>query len=241
MDTDHLQELVELEDSYWWHVAKRQLITSLVTDHISPPARIVEGGVGSARNLEEFQQQGYQVTGLDILPAAVEHGRQRGVSDVRLHDLAKPWPLADESVAAVVLLDVLEHIRDPAAVLQNARRTLQSDGRIVFTVPAYPWLFGDWDSRLGHYRRYTPSELRAQADEAQLNVQWMSYWNAFSLPAAIAVRGYQRLFPRRRAAEFPRVKPLVNSALLRLAACERWCLQYRAAPFGLSLVGVLSK
>lgn len=40
MKPDHLQELAELEDTYWWHVAKQQLITSLLAK-FAPSARTV--------------------------------------------------------------------------------------------------------------------------------------------------------------------------------------------------------
>ena len=58
MDPSHLQELVTLEDSYWWHVAKRQLVTRLLQRYCPPPGRLVEGGIGSGRNLVEFSELG---------------------------------------------------------------------------------------------------------------------------------------------------------------------------------------
>ena len=45
MDPSHLQELVTLEDSYWWHVAKRQLVISLLEKYCPAPGRLVEGGI----------------------------------------------------------------------------------------------------------------------------------------------------------------------------------------------------
>ena len=30
MDPSHLDELIQLEDSYWWHVAKRRLVSDLL-------------------------------------------------------------------------------------------------------------------------------------------------------------------------------------------------------------------
>jgi SAM-dependent methyltransferase len=242
MDPSHLDELIQLEDSYWWHIAKRRLVTSLVAKYFPPPDRIVEGGIGSCRNLEEFQRRGYTVTGFDILSEAVAHGRQRGLHDLRTHDLSQPWPLEDESTGAVVLLDVLEHLEDPVTVLRHARQILKAGGGIVFTVPAYPWLFSDWDKRLGHFRRYTTRDIRSQAEQADLKVTWLNRWNAFSMPAAVAVRGYQRCFPtEKRAPEFPRVGPIVNQTLLSLASAERWAMRKTKLPFGLSLVGVLKK
>lgn len=241
MGPDHLAELVRLEEFYWWHRAKRHLVCEILQAEFPPPGRLVEGGVGSARNLLEFRAMGYDVTGFDILPEAVEHARARGLEGVRRHDLSAPWPLDADSTRAVVLLDVLEHMADPVQVLRNAARILEPRGGIVITVPAYPWLFGRWDRALGHYRRYTAAELRAHAQAAGLHVRWVTHWNAFTLPAAVAVRGYDRLFPRQGGAEFPHVSPFMNGLLLACARFERWWVQRTGMPLGLSLVAVLAK
>lgn len=241
MEPNHLNELIELEDSYWWHVAKRRLVVDLLQDYFPPPGILVEGGVGSARNLVEFQQLGYEVHGFDILPAAVEHAKSRGLRHVAEHDLSQPWPLPPASVRVAVLLDVLEHLQDPVRVLQHVAAVLQPGGGIVVTVPAYPWLYSEWDKSLGHFRRYTAASLRQQSIEAGLTAEWISHWNSFTLPAAIAVRGYQRCLPRTRKPDFPRVSPIVNRMLLTMASCERRWLGKSTAPFGLSLVGVLRK
>ncbi len=241
MDPSHLGELIDLEDNYWWHVAKRELVTSIVTREFPAPARLVEGGIGSARNLVEFQKLGYDVIGFDLMPESVEHARQRGLDQVSVHDLGQPWPLEDNSLDVALMLDVLEHVQDPVLVMKHAARALRPGGGIVFTVPCYPWLYSDWDKSLGHFRRYTQKEMRSQASAAGLNVQFMSHWNGFTLPAALAVRGYEKLFPRDKKPEFPRVSPLVNRALMSMAKLERGWMRAMSMPAGLSLVGVLRK
>ena len=45
MDPSHLTELVTLEDSYWWHVAKRQLVMQLMA---------IPGRSGEERGVAEF-------------------------------------------------------------------------------------------------------------------------------------------------------------------------------------------
>ncbi|MFN8710783.1 MAG: class I SAM-dependent methyltransferase [Planctomyces sp.] len=241
MDPSHLQELVALEDNYWWHIAKRQLVTSLLTRFCPPPGQLVEGGIGSGRNLVEFSGMGYDVTGYDLMPEAVAHVRDRGIEDVRVHDLGEPWPLDASSVSAVVLLDVLEHVESPITVLQHVHRVLSDDGAVIITVPAHPWLYSRWDEQLGHFRRYTTRELRRQAAESGFRVQWLNYWNSFTLPAAVAVRSWEKLFPVRSQPDFPAVSPFTNRALLKAASAERWCLEHFGLPGGLSLVGVLRK
>ena len=241
MDPSHLDELVRLEDSYWWHVAKRQLVCGLLKKHFPAPGRLVEGGIGSARNLLEFRDAGYDVTGFDIMNESVQHGIGRGIEDCRVHDLEQPWPLEEESVRAVVLLDVLEHVENPVRVLQHVKHVLRPDGGIVFTVPAYPWLFSEWDKQLGHYRRYTSKVMREQVRAAGLKIEWLNHWNAFTLPAAVAVRGVEKMRPARQQPDFPAVSPFVNRLLLNAAGAERWLMVKLGIPVGLSLVGVIRK
>jgi SAM-dependent methyltransferase len=241
MDARHLAELAELEDGYWWHVAKRRLAVQLLTRYAPPPGLLVEGGVGSSRNLLEFRRLGYDVTGLDVMPEAVDLACKRGVDSVQLHDLETTWPVDDGSARAVVLLDVIEHLADPVLALEHAWCALQPGGALVVTVPAYPCLYGDWDRALGHYRRYTAPLLREQAEQAGFRIRLLTHWNSFTLPAAIAVRGWRRMFPQHGAAEFPRVSLFTNRLLLACAAAERALIGRIPVPCGLSHVGVLVK
>lgn len=76
----------------------------------------------------------------------------------------------DRPAAAILLMDVLEHIEDDAGVLRDiCRRPLVGpDTRILITVPAYQRLFCSHDRFLGHYRRYSRSQLRSVCRAAGL-------------------------------------------------------------------------
>ena len=63
----------------------------------------------------------------------------------------------------VLLLDVLEHIPDPARFIEHDLRPLTSPGTpALVAVPAHPGLFGNHDRALGHHRRYTAQQLLDQ-------------------------------------------------------------------------------
>jgi SAM-dependent methyltransferase len=241
VEAAHLKELMTLESSYWWHVAKQRLATSILRKYAPPPGCLVEGGIGAGGNLLYWQSLGYQVHGLDIMDESVDHARQRGLSSVHQHDLHEPWPVAHHSATAVVLLDVIEHLRDPVIALRHAANTLTDAGKIVFTVPAHPWLFNEWDERLGHFRRYTFSMIRSEVEQAGLRIVMMRPWNAVSLPIAVMLRTYRKVFPSRTGAEFPRVSPFVNRSLIQIQDVERNLASRWLPPFGLSIVGVISK
>ncbi len=241
MDPKHLQELIDLEEGYWWHVAKRRLVVDLVRRHFPPPGLLVEGGFGSGRNLLEFQCLGYDVAGLDLMPESVAHARTQGLSEVYVHDLSDPWPVQMRSARVAVLLDVLEHIADPVAALRHASSAIADSGGMVLSVPAYPSLFSDWDRHLGHFRRYTQDELRRQVQAANLRILWQGRWNAFSLPAAWMSRRLGRSSASTNGATFPRLPGVVNRLLIGCAALERRVVRWPGLPAGLSLVAVLGK
>ncbi len=61
----------------------------------------------------------------------------------------------------ILLLDVIEHVPDDAAFLRVlTEENLSQDGMILVSVPARQSLFSKHDEALGHYRRYSPAQLR---------------------------------------------------------------------------------
>ncbi len=80
-------------------------------------------------------------------------------------------------VDSVVLMNVLEHIQDDAAVLAKLQQRLKPTGRIVVLVPAGQWAFGSTDDRLGHYRRYTKPYSRELIARLGLEIEELRYYN----------------------------------------------------------------
>jgi SAM-dependent methyltransferase len=84
---------------------------------------------------------------------------------------------AGKKFDAIVLMNVLEHIKDDRAVLAELKKHLAPTGRIVVLVPAGQWAFGPTDTRLGHYRRYTKSYTRPLVAGLQMELEKMRYYN----------------------------------------------------------------
>jgi ubiquinone/menaquinone biosynthesis C-methylase UbiE len=84
---------------------------------------------------------------------------------------------AGKKFDAVVLMNVLEHIKDDRAVLAELMKHLTPDGRIVVLVPAGQWAFGSTDDRLGHYRRYGKNYSRQLFASLGLQIEFMRYYN----------------------------------------------------------------
>ena len=61
----------------------------------------------------------------------------------------------------VVMVNVLEHIKDDAAVLAGVRELLEKGGKLAVFVPALPFLYSKLDEVVGHYRRHLRQDLSA--------------------------------------------------------------------------------
>lgn len=77
----------------------------------------------------------------------------------------------------IVMLNVLEHIPDDDAALATCQRLLEPGGTLVLWVPAFESLYGRFDHRIGHYRRYRRADLTARCARAGLRVEQCRYAN----------------------------------------------------------------
>jgi 2-polyprenyl-3-methyl-5-hydroxy-6-metoxy-1,4-benzoquinol methylase len=84
----------------------------------------------------------------------------------------------------VVATDVVEHIQDDISTLSKIKSLLHSDGRAFITVPAFPWLSGNHDKKLNHFRRYTKSSLK-QIIPKGLEIKSLRYFGFTLIPIAI--------------------------------------------------------
>jgi glycosyltransferase involved in cell wall biosynthesis len=84
---------------------------------------------------------------------------------------------------SVVFLNVLEHIEDDQAVLDNLYANMPEGSRAVVLVPYNPRLFSDLDRALGHFRRYEEGELDKKMERAGFRVERQFYFNKFGVIA----------------------------------------------------------
>ena len=100
----------------------------------------------------------------DVDPGAVEPrwraGSPTGRRSVAAARPARDLPdLGDAGRRPWSPINVLEHIEDDSGALAALARLVEPGGRIVIWVPGYMQLYGDFDRRVGHVRRYTPTTL----------------------------------------------------------------------------------
>lgn len=106
----------------------------------------------------------------------------------------------------VFALNVIEHIDNDELAISNAVRFLKPGGTFIVLVPAYQFLYNSIDRKLGHYRRYTKSYLKARFIKNGLLICSAKYFNASGIIGwfvsgkiqknKTVPRGQMRLFDR---------------------------------------------
>lgn len=78
---------------------------------------------------------------------------------------------------SVIYVNVLEHIAEDERELRAVRQTLSGGGRMFLFVPALPWLYGTFDERIGHVRRYSKPELEEKLRRAGFKIIKSDYFD----------------------------------------------------------------
>lgn len=110
----------------------RELLAELA--RLRPGGKLLDLGCAMGFLLEAAEQAGFQGFGLDLNPEAVGIAKQRFGDRVALGELdasAFPGVVFD----AVTLVDVLEHVPDPAALLAQVHGRLAAGGVLAVLLP----------------------------------------------------------------------------------------------------------
>jgi SAM-dependent methyltransferase len=184
------------------------------------------------------------VTGVELAPASIEAARRRDVGEVVAGSLTDRLPFEDAAFDLAVSFDVMEHLDDDRAALEELHRVVRPGGQLLVTVPAYPWLWSSHDVVNHHRRRYTRPTLVAAASEAGWVPERTTHFNALLLPAAIAHRSLERVRRPRNgpSSDLESTPPWLNGVLERPLALEaRAIARGRRIPAGLSLLALFRR
>ncbi len=247
MKHEEYERMYRFEDRYWWFVARRHLITSLLETHYERTGKlqILDIGCGTGAMLDELKPFG-SVVGADFSPEALQFCVTRGAPGGLARADVRRLPFADGAFDVVTAMDIIEHIDDDKAASSEIFRVLKPGGRLLVTVPAFPSLWSEHDEALHHFRRYTAPRLKDLFQRVGLSVQKLSYTVTTLFPPIWAYRQISNLLPQSRTngekkANLVNFSGPVNQALLALSQWETGLVKFWNLPFGVSVVCVAQK
>jgi len=161
---------------------------------------------------------------------------------------------APEAADLFLVMDVLEHIEEPRAMLESIVARASKGAYFLLTVPADPDLWSPHDEAVGHYRRYTRETLEDLVRGLPLETVMISPYNARVYRGVKVIRRVARALRRGHGGTHAegtdlRIPPFpMNGILTALFSQEAMplarALRERApSPFraGVSLIAILQK
>lgn len=146
-------------ENFYWHRARNRIVERKLRAHVSTSEVLLDIGCGAGVLVAHLRRRGFECDGADlgqparVIPGAAGH----------LHLGQDVFALPEQyrrRVTAILLLDVLEHLPDPAAFLRRCDEAFESARLVFLTVPARMEIWSNFDDFNKHYRRYTLEDIR---------------------------------------------------------------------------------
>ncbi len=148
--------------------------------------RVVEVGAGSGSFSELLLQE--NIDGLSLVePSEMFESLTANVSQIKNKTRVDFYKSIFSEVAAeicekqkpdsIIYVNVLEHIENDVSELKHIQQTLDKGGRCFIFVPALMWLYGEFDRKIGHFRRYTKREVEEKCQSAGFKILKSKYFD----------------------------------------------------------------
>jgi len=115
---------------------------SFLSRGLAPGARVLDVGCGRGVVLGPLADRGFEVHGVEISAEATRGADPR--AEIRIAPRLADAGYDAEFFDTVIIWHVLEHLRDPRAVLEEAHRILRPGGRLIVAVPNLSSLQARW-------------------------------------------------------------------------------------------------
>lgn len=161
--------------------ADRQPVFTSVLAHLSewqePPGRLLDIGCGDGAFMTVCHEAGWSCTGVEVSKGAAARARSKG------YEVLSPAELGPDTAGrfdVVTLVNVLETVTDPAAIVQAMARLVKPQGIVAIRVSnglfhqsmraPVRWCGAQYDQAF-HLFSYSPDALRVLVEQSGFNVR----------------------------------------------------------------------
>lgn len=167
---------------HYWHRARGSIVSGLVRSFCKKGDTVLEIGAGRGHYVRLLRGDGFDAYGCDLGSPKIHEGisafvfGQTGFTDLDVS--------LRQRVTAVLLLDVIEHIEQPADFIASVLESLPAVRWLIITVPARQELWSNYDEHYRHFLRYDAQQLRKVVEQSGLSISaWSYFFHALYLPA----------------------------------------------------------
>jgi SAM-dependent methyltransferase len=213
-------------ERHYWNRARNHVVRLMAEGVTGAGEIILEVGCGRGIVVDHLRSEGLNCYGVDLAPVdPLASVRKSVFPGVQATDLPAAFRA---SVSTLLLLDVIEHVEDPVALLKSLLASFHKTANLIVTVPAASELWSNYDAFYGHLRRYDIAMAEELAEAADLELVETRYLFRLLHPPAVILKA----LGRDRSVELRAPRSIISRVLHELMA--RICvLDYRILPKGL--------
>jgi 2-polyprenyl-3-methyl-5-hydroxy-6-metoxy-1,4-benzoquinol methylase len=78
----------------------------------------------------------------------------------------------------IIYLDVIEHIKKDKEEINKALKCLKKDGVLIINVPAFSFLYSNFDKEVGHHKRYNKNDFKKMLQFTKIKKSYMLYYDS---------------------------------------------------------------
>jgi len=161
-------------DKHWYYLTKSYALNRKFSKYSYSANIIGDIGAGDGFFIKKLPINNIHSNLFCIDTGYLKDTTQNNISYIREYN--------ETDLEALLFIDVLEHVQNDVALLEEYVSKSKSGSYFYITVPAFQSLWSGHDVFLGHVKRYTLKDIVSKAEEAGLNVVEAQYIFSFIFP-----------------------------------------------------------
>ena len=227
---------IQNNSNHWWFKGRKYLISSILQRNIKKKKiEILDFGSGSGTNLNMLSQFG-KVYAYEPHKPTQKYLKLK-FKNKKFNIISS---IGKKKFDLIVLADVLEHLKNDKREIKNLSQKLKKNGKFLITVPAFQLLFTKKDKILGHYRRYTLTELMSVFKSyKKIKISYFNFFLFFPISIILIfckITNYDFIDQVEKKPSY-----FINTILTYIFLFENKLINFLNFPFGISIVGLFEK
>ena len=146
---------------------------------------VLEIGPGTGNNVQYYKNRASQITLLETNKNLANSLKSKFDEDKKIIVLNTDIYIQKKTFDTIMYMDVLEHIEDDKKEVNKALKHLNSGGNLIFFVPAYQFLYSDFDKSIGHIKRYNKQFFLSFKENENISIVELKYFDSIGFFFAV--------------------------------------------------------
>ena len=146
---------------------------------------VLEVGPGTGNNVQYYRDKASEITLLEINKHMSNLLKSKFEGDQKITVQNSDIYSQERKFDTILYMDVLEHIEDDKNEINRALEQLKPGGNIIFFVPAYQFLYSDFDKVIGHVKRYNKRFFFSFNKDEKISITRLKYFDSVGFFMAV--------------------------------------------------------